>query len=309
MKKKSKEICVCILAHNEEKHIRNTIYSILRGNDDIYFDIVVYANGCIDNTIKIVKELASSEANIHLRELEIASKPAAWNVAIKENKHLILIFSDGDVTPEPGTVTTLYHLLRRRNDISLVGCQFWPQKLNLSLTQRLSGFLQIPLAQDFLSGQFYAIRRCDLFKEFQKTGIEKLPGGIVAEDAFLEALFPTQKFFISPKKIFYEPPTFDDYLKYLARVRWQNEQLKVLYHHSSLKGKIGNGNLLQTTIRKFRMTTGVRRILLGIISTSFRYLFKKIFSKKIERYYLKLGAVSDEGHKILSTLSRSESTK
>ena len=161
-----KTICVCILAHNEEKHIKNTIQTILKGNTEIDFDIVVYANGCTDNTVQIVSEICHSKDNVYLRVLSIPSKPNAWNTAFNENKNPILVFSDGDITPEADIILSLHHTLQNKKEIALVGCQYWPKKNSLSFSQRISGFLQIPFGQDFLSGQFYAIKRAALVKIF-----------------------------------------------------------------------------------------------------------------------------------------------
>lgn len=305
-----KNICVCILAHNEQKHIASTIKSIVEGDRDVDFDLVVYANGCTDDTVKIVKSLMVSYPNLRLRELEKASKPLAWNTAFQENNAPILIFADGDVEPESGLVLSLCKCITGNSDVTLASSQYWPQKTGLSYGQKLTGLLQIPFVQDFLTGCFYAVRRESLATEFEKRNISGIPEGIVGEDLFIELLVPETNFAIVEKKCFYEPPTIEDYQKYLARIRWQEEQLSSFFG-DIFPDSLANGHRELSTVlkKKFLYYQGVGRLLFGGGAASMRYVFTLLYRKRINRYYQSLGPVVEHGEDVLGTATRSNSAK
>ncbi len=234
------DACVCVLAHNEQKHIASTIKAIIDGNREVEFDIIVYANGCTDNTVDIVKNLFEIYPNLHLRELDKASKSLAWNTAFHENADSILIFSDGDVEPEQGTVAALCNSLKENSEITLASCQYWPQKNGLSFEQKLTGLMQIPLVQDFLTGCFYGVGRKRLEAEFVHHSLLGIPDGLVGEDFFLSSLIPDRNFTVIEKKCYYEPPSLEDYRRYLARIRWQEKQVASVcksYLELSIEGR------------------------------------------------------------------------
>lgn len=306
-----KDFCVCILAHNEQKHICQTIRAIVNAGGELDYDIVVYANGCTDGTAEVVKALVPHIPNLSVRELSLASKPHAWNTAFSEQKNSILVFSDGDVQPEIGAVKALWRFLSiERTEAVLAGCTLWPQKEGLTISQRVCGFLQIPLKQDFLAGGLYACRRNKLEEELRKKNLTGIPSGIVGEDLFLQLLIPPEKFFVIRNKVFYEPPALVDYWRYLARVRWQEEQLCVgfgIFFADRLLDE--GGNLYSRIWGKFVASESLWRLFLGIISTMCRIVVKTIFRKKIYRHYRVLGTVSREGGEILSRATRSQSAK
>ncbi len=303
-------ICVCILAYNEQKHIGDTIHAILAGNGDLNVDVIVYANGCTDKTADVVRGLCKTIPNLRLRELAKASKPNAWNTAITENTNPVLFFSDGDVRPEPGSVAALRKYFDEHPEISLVCSKVWPAMHGLKFEQRLTGFLQIPFSQDYHTGGFYAVRRSHLMDQLKKKGLEGIPEGVVGEDEFLEALMPQNAFLVAREKVFYKPPTFADYWKWLARIRWQEEQLVQVY-----------GDLLTNQAPSSRGFPGGRlasklvsgqnpiRMLLGLTATGLRTVVKLVFKARIDRCYRDLGPVRREGQNILSQVTRSGSAK
>lgn len=305
-----KDICVCILAHNEQKHIAETVGAFVENCANYNCDIKVYANGCTDATVEIVRNLAQGIPSLHLRELEMASKPNAWNTAYHENTHSVLIFSDGDVVPETGAVEALWQLLTsEQSEVILAGCSFWPRKSGLTLGQRFVGLLQTPLCQNFLIGGLYGISRKGLDQELKKRNIAGIPLGIVAEDAFLQLLVPTELFSIIHHKVYYEPPSLADYWKYLARIRWQNEQLTAMY------GNLFNGSAFTSqgffiqAVEKIPAGQNIKRLLLGSAAVGLRYLIKAMFRARITKYYMAMGPVNKEGGNILREASRSSSAK
>lgn len=304
------DLCICILAHNEQKHIAETVEALATGSAQLGCDIKVYANGCTDNTEAIVRELARRLPNLSLRELDIASKPHAWNVAFRENSHAVLVFADGDVVPEPGAIEALWSLLTEPGaGVILAGCSLWPRRSALGIGQRFVGFLQIPLKQTFLAGGLYGVRREDLLLEFQKKNISGIPLGIVGDDLFLQMMVPHEQFSIIPPKFFYEPPALKDYFKYLARMRWQEEQLAGLYRELYFDRPLLSGGRLARLAAKLTMEQGVKRLLLGIASSSLRAMMEAVFTRKIDKCYREMGFVDENGENILRQASRSSTTK
>jgi len=304
------EICVCILAHNEEKHIAETIMAIVRSCNNLPCDIKVYANGCTDRTAEIVNDLSKLIPNLYLRTIAIASKPNAWNTAFTENNHKILVFSDGDVLPEPNTIQSLYHLLSNvTSRVVLAGCSLCPRQSKISLGQRIIGFLQVPLYEDFLSGGLYACKKNEIDSIFVSLDLQGIPLGIVAEDAFLQSIVPTDKFAIIDKKVYYEPPMLSDYCKYLARIRWQEEQLQLKYSHIFYSHSIMHKNVFHHLKTKIVKSTFSFRLLKGAVACFLRLTVKVIFTRVIKNYYVALGPVSTDGKNILSEATRSSSAK
>lgn len=304
------DVCVCILAYNEQRHIADTIRAVLAGNGDASFDVVVYANGCTDGTADVVRKLAATIPNLRLRELAKASKPNAWNTAFAENANPFLFFSDGDVRPEPGSVLGLRWYFDQQPQVSLVCSQFWPVMRGLTVEQRLTGFLQIPLAQNFVTGGFYAVRRAHLAARLDVKCPRGIPEGIVGEDAFLESLFTRNAILVAREKVLYEPPAFADYWKYLARVRWQQEQLREVYSGIVDEEESGsNSGWLSRLAAKFALGQSPARTLLGLVAAASRTVVKTFCKARIDRYYRNLGPVCGEGEGILSHGTRSESAK
>lgn len=298
------EVCICILAHNEEKNIEATINSLLN-NNDFQFDIIVYANGCTDKTTDIVKGLAEEYPQVKLRELEIASKINAWNKAYTENHNNILIFTDGDIETSPGTINLLHKYMETNEKISIACCESWPRFKSQPLANKLTGFMQIPLKQDFLIGHCYAVKRRNLEEYLNKASFDIIPAGVVGEDVFIEKLFPDKEFDVTTIRCYYEPPNIQDYIKYLARIRWQNEQINN-YYSNNLKHE--NKTFIKFT-RKLIHNRSLFRLILGITSTTCRLVFKAIYRESINNVYKSLGEINIDGKSILSTATRSESVK
>lgn len=298
------DVCICVLAHNEQTHIADTLRSLVAESDFLACEIKVYANGCTDDTVKIVQELSRQYPRISLVELEIASKANAWNTAYDSNPNSILIFSDGDVVPEVGALVALVDALNK--NAVLVGCSFWPIWNGLSLSQKIVGFLQIPLFQDFLSGQLYALRR--FYFESTKEFVG-MPIGLVADDFFLQKNVSQDSFKIISQKVYYYPPCFEEYLKYQARLRWQGDQARLFMNELAHDIDSSRLNRLARLVLKVKSNNNFFRLLLGLVSTSVRSLAILLNRKKILYYQNAMGPIVLDGSMILSQVTRSNSVK
>jgi glycosyltransferase involved in cell wall biosynthesis len=298
-------VAVCILAHNEARYIERTIQNILNTDGTLDFNLTVYANGCTDDTYSIVKKLSDKNNKIRSVEIKIASKINAWNTAFNEHTEDVLIFCDGDVVPEKNAVIELVRELTENDSRIIVSTRLYPLFSDVSLERFAIGLLQLPLKHEFLSGGMYAFKREKLKQKFISKKLPGIPMGVTGEDYFLEHMVESNEFYMSKCKNFYEPPTLSDYIRYLARIRWQNSQMKMIVGEHR-DAQISKGSLL---LRKFTGHKNYMYLLVSIPAVVARGVFKKMFSKKINLAYEKLGPVVLNGEQILTSQTRSHSTK
>ncbi len=298
-------IPLCILAHNEETHIQDCVRAVLKGLEPDTFKAFVYANGCTDKTAARVEELARTNSQVALRSLTIASKANAWNVAFSEHQSEFMVFSDGDVMPEKGAVLMLLAELKSKPEAVVVSSRQLPHPQGLGLEQKIVGFLQLPLLHEYLYGGLYAVRRQALVDILAAKGFTGMPAGITGEDCFLEALLAPNQLLISKCKTYYEPATFKEYFRYLARLRWQNEQRWMVY---GIK-PAARPTLASKFTHKVLASKDFGYLLVSVPAVVMRIGFKALFARKIGAIYQSLGPVSRDGASVLNSLTRSNSTK
>ncbi|MBP9680337.1 MAG: glycosyltransferase [Bacteriovorax sp.] len=305
MKIRKANISVCVLAHNEERSIERTLMALMNTDQGAFFPITVYANGCSDRTHQIVSSLAVKYKNIRSREIPIASKVNAWNTAFEEQDSEIVVFCDGDVFPEKNAVTQLQNDLLKFEDVIISSSRLFPSWKGGNIEQRLVAFMQLPLGHEYLSGGLYAVKRDRLKEKFNQFGFAGIPKGITGEDYFLERLIEPHELYISTCKNFYMAPIIKDYIRYLARIRWQNEQMAlILGDHRDVQ--LSPGELLS---RKLIGQKSFLYLFISIPAVILRFFFKKFFVTKIEAAYKQLGPVVKDGEQILTSQTRSHSTK
>jgi|GEM_PF-2832513 len=305
---------VCIFAHNEEKNIISTISSLLKSVPR-NIPIIVYANGCTDRTISLCRQFMANNSQLQLRELPIASKVLAWNQAFDENSKVdYLIFADGDIEVAPMAFEQILKDLRDNpSGIIATGKQLptWklPQSPSMNWQQHLVGFFQLPLLQEFLGGAFYAFSRPRLQAKLATKGFHGIPQKVTCEDGFLEFILGPGELIISRALVYYTPGNFDDYIRYLARIRWQNEQLRILLGNQILDQTPSHAPILRKFWRKLLLSSSGKDFLLGLGAVLGRTLFKFINRKKIKRAYHNLGPIDGQGQAILTQWTRAKSTK
>jgi glycosyltransferase involved in cell wall biosynthesis len=299
------DFAVCVLAHNEESAIERTLFTVIRQSEGKPFPVYVYANGCTDRTEDVVRRFALTEPRVNLRTSGIASKPLAWNTAFEEQQREFIVFSDGDISPEPGAAARLVRELTAAPAAVLATCRQVPRTCGLVAGQRLVGYMQTPLVQDFLAGGFYAVRREALSALLEEHGLTGLPAGITGDDCFLDALVGAERLVVSECRTFYDPPDLGDYCRYLARIRWQNEQLALVLPS---RGGISTRGV-HSFARKVRRSRAPIRFLRAVPAVALRYLFRLIAAPAINRIYRSLGPVSTDGAGILSLSTRSSSSR
>ena len=297
-------VCVCILAHNEEKYINRTLAAICSTKEAETVPVYVYANGCSDRTAEEVTRFAQTHGNVQLCELPIASKPLAWNTAFAAHQSEFIVFSDGDILVEPGAALQLVNELRTFPDAVIATCRQVAVDEGVTFQQKLVGFMHIPLVQNFLAGGFYAVRRQSLANLLEQKGFTALPSGVAGEDAFLDYLVGPERLVVSEACAAYVPPHLNDYCRYLARIQWQNEQIRICWQniapeHGSMK----------RIVNKIRRISSFRRLCVAVLAVSARHLYRMLFSSRIANHYRNIGPLRINGAEVLRDATRSLSAK
>jgi glycosyltransferase involved in cell wall biosynthesis len=102
-----------VLAHNEARNIVACLDSIYAAEPGQEFSIFVMANGCTDDTEKIVEEYAGTHAGVKLVSIAMADRCNAWNVFmhVTAPAHApgrdVYFFMDGDCRACPGSFSEL----------------------------------------------------------------------------------------------------------------------------------------------------------------------------------------------------------
>ena len=91
---------IVMFAHNERKNIERSVNSVLENSDHRLNQFYIIANGCTDETVPILRQLAKTSNNkLVIVELQLGDKCNAWNeyvhsIAPPDDAHF---FVDADV--------------------------------------------------------------------------------------------------------------------------------------------------------------------------------------------------------------------
>lgn len=171
---------VAVFAHNEERNIAAAITSILAAGEGYTLAIAILANGCVDRTLAIARELASGHANIQVIEIELADKSNAWNHYVHKvaatspfGEAEIHVFVDGDVQLAASTFCAFSTALAQYPSANAVGA--------LPTTGRdREAWCRRMIANGTLSGGLYALSS-DFLRRIQQRGV-CIPRGFIGED-------------------------------------------------------------------------------------------------------------------------------
>lgn len=295
---------VCVLAYNEANNIGRTLTALCAAQAMASIPVYVYANGCTDATAQEVARFAERHGNVYLRELPVASKPNAWNTAFAEQTSDFLVFSDGDIIVEPGAAFKLVGDLEGAPGAVIATCRQVSTDHGLTTQQKLVGFMQIPLVQNFLAGGFYAVRRQALADLLAEKGFAGLPLGVTGEDAFLDYLVGPERLLLSEVTSAYTPPNLSDYCRYLARIRWQNEQIRHCWGNVVPKSR----SLTRFRDKVLRIRR-LGRLFVASLAVAARSLYKICYACQIAEHYRMIGPLRESGAEVLRDGTRSLSTK
>jgi len=301
-----KRSCICILAHNEEAQLADTLRSLRRCSGANQMPTIVYANGCTDRTVGVVGALSQTMELIDVVELAIASKVNAWNRAFRESDTDYVVFSDGDIEAEEDAIEKLLGALDENPEAVIAACRFSPKRgKSVTRESKIVGFLQQPLVFDYLCGGLYAVNRAALDRVFREHSIDGIPQGVTGEDEFLDMLLSRRQLLIVDTRFFYAAPGLDDFCKVLARFDWQARQLATHYAVFAHPEKKAKNRLIRRLLKK--LSSGGVSWWPGLPAVGLRYLFRAVYARRIADYLRTFGAIEPDGAKVLSSQSRTGS--
>jgi len=190
---------VAILAHNEEGVIYESINSVLSQclRDKDKLKVIVVANGCTDETEKIVLEMAKRDQRVELLSIREAGKVNAVKQFIeyvKEKKDRLyfncdrVFMMDADIKfIDNFTLTNLSDRLNEDDYLYAVGANCLPESLFnknidfVSILYRIQSNLQQIYTPNVLRGMLYCIKLSILERI-------NFPENLLADDVYLECI-------------------------------------------------------------------------------------------------------------------------
>jgi glycosyltransferase involved in cell wall biosynthesis len=203
-------ISIGILAHDEAEVIEETLTSLFNqslftlGSGIRQLELIIVANGCTDETVKIsdkaISRLAEScPRNIDwsIHDIPEPGKSNAWNLFVHHLSNVdadYLILMDADINfLETDTLTNMVSLLKHDSKISVSTDVFLKDlsfKKNKTIIDRFS-LLASKSAQEHyqnsICGQLYCAR-ADVLRAIW------MPKGLLVEDGYLRAMIATDRF-------------------------------------------------------------------------------------------------------------------
>lgn len=110
-------ISVIIAVYNEENYIRFCLSSLLK-QSKLPDEIIIVDDGSTDNSLEIVKRLASSVKNLKILRQKHQGPAIARNFGARHAKGSILLFLDADMTYDPRFVAELIKPILNKKEIA-----------------------------------------------------------------------------------------------------------------------------------------------------------------------------------------------
>jgi glycosyltransferase involved in cell wall biosynthesis len=128
---------IIIPAHNEERYISNTLKSIKK---QIYqdYEIIVVANGCKDQTEKVVKKNINEK--IRLFSLPKAHVSLARNHGAEKAQGDVLLFLDADTTLEKDSLKKIKKQFRNKHSVATTLSKPDKNKFGFLISQSFKNF-------------------------------------------------------------------------------------------------------------------------------------------------------------------------
>lgn len=172
---------VAVFAHNEADHIIAALDRLFTAAPGRELAIQVLANGCTDDTEKLVQAYAKNRPQVRLVSLHRGDKANAWNHFVHRAAPdaEVYFFTDGDVRVSDGALIRLYDSLRGQPQANAAGAIAYSGR-----NQQLSD--QAIIQERGLHGNLYALRG-SFVRRIRERDIG-LPIGFIGDDGLVGAL-------------------------------------------------------------------------------------------------------------------------
>ena len=179
--KRSRPVCIAVLAHNEERRIARCLASLLTEAEGAPIHVIV--NGSTDRTAEIARAVLVSNITIH--EFAKGGKSRSWNRFVfdtLEEFAKVHVFVDGDAEVAPGSVAALASTLTQDLDANVASA--------MPLNGRKAEFYRAKMLADHdVFGDLYAVRGS--FLERMKAKAIRLPDDLIGDDGLIGAMAKT----------------------------------------------------------------------------------------------------------------------
>lgn len=177
------EICVGVLAHNEEGRIATCMRSLPLGDPGVAIYIIV--NGSTDRTAAIASSIAAEHNNVTVHNLPEGGKSRSWNrfvFDILPTPHAFHIFVDGDAELLAGSVAAMVDVLKGSDRPNAVS--------GMPANGRRAAYYQQMIRDDHaMFGDLYGLSG-DFLTRMKTAGI-RLPEDLIGDDGLICAMAKT----------------------------------------------------------------------------------------------------------------------
>lgn len=209
----SGKVTLVIPTHNEENIITRALSSLENQElGDLFVDVIVVPNGCVDQTEKVALEFVKKNPNLSwtIHSLKEGHRARALNYGISQAKTDIVMYLNPDCVLRPDSVVRMYNELTISQGLKCVGmfdepdCRFCPPNTTLLKIHKCISYNK-KISNKIIVGRFVA---------FKKENFPKFPEELHSEDTWLH-LYSCQKYGYSSAKVIYDPS-----LLYLPYQNW-----------------------------------------------------------------------------------------
>jgi cellulose synthase/poly-beta-1,6-N-acetylglucosamine synthase-like glycosyltransferase len=222
-------VSVLIPAHNEGRHLKKTIGSVLKSGYMGKMEVIVIDDGSEDNTPEILKEFKGKIKSIRTEHI---GKSNALNLGLKLAKNEIIVTIDGDTKIEKGSLDKLVAPLSNKGIVATTGAiKVANTKKPITWFQRVE-YLYFSLYKDLcnrIDGVIWASGTLSAFKRDWLTKIGFNPDLYMEDvDIGLKLIRHNQKIFYVRDAVAYTfaPERVRDFVR--QRVRWVRGGIQII---------------------------------------------------------------------------------
>ncbi len=241
------DLTILVPAWNEERNITSFLSDIADQLNYSSFktDVIILANGCVDNTIPLAKSHIQKQSlpNVSwlIQVFDDPFKNKVLNAGIELAKSDIILNLDADSRLEKNCISRLYSFLLDNPKVNLVGGLDIPIYDKLNKETLLYQFQRTQQIWREERGRVMAIGAVMMYR---KSSFNGFPLDAISEDTWL-SLYIASKFGWESVKVLmdanihiFAPTSWSDYLK--QQTRWDTGYVQLMKNHPELQSTYDN---------------------------------------------------------------------